>query len=98
MLVLQDSTDRSELKVIRVDVPSNGVCDNLVGAVNILANKQLKGDSLVQGLVGCPQDHVRFKKMDELRIFITVDKQEAMKFDDLEKDSVVLFVVELKTL
>ena len=50
----QDSTDRREAKVFRAHASPQGVCDNLINALMLLANQQKDGDSpvkmVVQGL------------------------------------------------
>ena len=48
VLVVQDSTDRSEAKVFRAHAPPLGACENLVCALKLLANQQTGGDSLVR--------------------------------------------------
>ena len=44
ILVIQESTDRQEAKVFRAQVVPQGVCDNLVKALKILANQHQSGD------------------------------------------------------
>ena len=66
---------RSEAKVFRGQIPPNGVCENLVCALQLMANQQLGGDSLVQVLDDGLQERCRSNIMDELRRFITVDNQ-----------------------
>ena len=41
ILVIQDSTDRSEAKVFGAHAPPNGVCENLMCSLKLLANRQL---------------------------------------------------------
>ena len=66
VLVTQDSTDRSEAKVFRVHAPSNGLRENLMCALKLLAKQQLRGDSIVRVLVEVSRKK-RFKILDELR-------------------------------
>ena len=52
--VIRDCTDRREAKVFRAHAVPQGVCDKMINALKLLANKQKDGDSplkmLVQGL------------------------------------------------
>ena len=48
-------------KVFRAHAPPNGVCENLVCALNLSANQQLGGHSLVQVVVECLQERNRSK-------------------------------------
>ena len=51
ILVIQESTDRREAKVIRAHAAPHGVCDNLVNALKLFANQHQDTDSLVKVLV-----------------------------------------------
>ena len=86
----------AEAEVFRTHAPPHGVCDNLINALELLANQQPGGDSLAEALVGCLQERRRLKMMDELRRFIMVDNHEADKTGDLEKALESLSVVEPK--
>ena len=46
--VIQDSTDRGEAKVFRARAAPQGVCNNLISALKLLANQQKDGDSPVE--------------------------------------------------
>ena len=85
----QYSTDRSEVKVFRAHAPPQGACENLVCALQLLANQQLGGDSLVYVLVEGLQERSRLKMIDEPRRFTEVDHQ-VVKIGDLEKHCVAL--------
>ena len=50
-LVVRDSTDRREAKVIRTHAAPNGVCDNLINALKLMANQQKDGDCSVNMVV-----------------------------------------------
>ena len=77
IVVAQESTDRREAKVFRAHAPPQGVCDNMVSALELLANQQ-GGDSPVGLLVEGLQERSRLKMTEELRGFITVDNHEAV--------------------
>ena len=76
IFVLQDSSDRREA---RAHAPPQGVCENLVNAVKLLAG-QLGGGSVVEGL------QERRLKVTELRRHL-VDNHGAVKVGELEKTS-----------
>ena len=67
VLIVQDSTDRSEAKVFRAHVPHKGVCENLMNADKFLANQQIKSDSLAEVPVQGLQERSRSEIVDELR-------------------------------
>ena len=43
VLFVQDSTDRSQVKLFRTHTPPQGVCENLVNALVLLANQREVG-------------------------------------------------------
>ena len=59
--------------MIRAHAAPNGVCDNLINAVKLLASPQKDGDSPVKMVVQGPLEKSRLKIMDGLRRFIMVD-------------------------
>ena len=85
ILVIQGGTDRREAQVFRAHAAPHGACENLVNALKFLANQQQGGDGPVDSLVQGLEGRSRLKMMDELRKFITMDGQEAVKSGDLEK-------------
>ena len=94
VLVTQDSTDRFEAKVFRAHVPLQGLCENLMNALKLLANQQTGGDSLVEVLVEGLPERIRVKMAEELRRFIMVDNHETVKIGYLEKTLESLSVVD----
>ena len=72
------------------------MCENLVCALKLLANKQLGGDCPVDVLVEELQVRSRLKMMEELRRFTMVDRHEAVTIGDLERTLVTVQVVEPK--
>ena len=59
-----------------------GACENLVCALELLANQQTEDDSLVPVLVEGHQEQSRLEMMDELTRFIKVDSHEAVTVGD----------------
>ena len=59
----QDSTDRREAKVFRAHAARQGVCDNLINALRLLANQQKDGDSPVEMVVLDFQEKSRLTKV-----------------------------------
>ena len=86
VLVIQDSTDRREAKVFRAHAAPNGVCDNLINALRLLANHQKDGDNPVNMDVQGFLKKSRFKIVDGLRRRIMVDNHEAVRVGDLGKN------------
>ena len=74
-----DVTEKYDLPetntVFRVHVAPHGVCDNLINALQLLANQQTGGDSPIEMPV--------VKMMEKLRRFIT-DTHEAVEVGDVE--------------
>ena len=85
-LLKQDNTNLRDAKKICASVAPQEVCDNLVNALQLLANQQTGGDSTVDVPVEGFQERSRLKMMEELRRLITVDNQ-AVKIGDMEKYS-----------
>ena len=61
VLVTQDSTDRREAKVFRAHAAPQGVCDNLINTLKIVAKRQDDGDSPVKMVVQGFQEKSRLK-------------------------------------
>ena len=89
VLVIQVSKDRNDAKVSRIHATSEFTCENLVNSLKLLANQQQDGDSPVNMIVQGFSEKCRLSTMDELRRFITVENNEAVKVGDLEKHGVV---------
>ena len=75
---------------LRVHAPPHGVCDNLLKALQLLANQQLGGDSLAEVLGKGLQERSRLKMMEGLGRFITVDNHVAVQVGDLENPGTAL--------
>ena len=85
-LVVQDSMHRRDAKVIRAHAAPQGMCDNLIHALKLLANQQKDGDTPVQMVVQGLQQKSRLRIMDGLRKFISVDDHAAVEIGDLGKN------------
>ena len=73
VLVLQDSTDHRNAKVFRTHAAPQGICDNLINALKLLANQpnqQKDGDSSVGIIVPGLLENSRRKIMDGLLIAV----------------------------
>ena len=61
LLVIQDRANPSEAKVFRAHALPQGVCENLVCALKLLADQQTGGDGLVdalfEGFPGAAEDY-----------------------------------------
>ena len=69
----------------KFSVALHGACDHLVNAVNLLANQHQDGDRLLKVLVEGLQERRRWKMMEKLRKFITMDNHNAVRKEDLKK-------------
>ena len=64
--------------MFRAHAAPQGLCDNLVNALKLLANHQQEGDSPVKVVVQELSVKSRLKRVDELRRFIKVDNHKAV--------------------
>ena len=81
--------DPSEVMVFRARAPPQGQCENLVCAVNLVANLQTGGHYVVDTIFEVVQEQKRWKIANELRKFNEVDNHVAVKIGDLEAITVV---------
>ena len=58
----QGRTERNEAKVCRAHAPQ-GLCEDLTNALELLANQQTRGDSLVEVLVEGLPERSRFPEV-----------------------------------
>ena len=75
--VMQHSSNRRDAKVCRAHAALQGMCDNLINALELLANLQKDGDSPVKMVVPGLLERSRRRIMDGLRKFIAVDNRAA---------------------
>ena len=87
-LVIQDSTDSREAKVFRAHAAPQGMCDNLINALELLTSQQKDGDSPVGYFVAGLLERNRSGMMDRLRKFIPIHIYEAVKVGDLPENKV----------
>ena len=93
VLVIQDRADPSDAKVFRAHALPQGVCENVVCAMKLLANLRTGGDNLVDTMFEGLQQQSRLNITDELRRCIEVDTHEAVQIGDQEKNSVAIKMV-----
>ena len=51
LLVVQPGESASQAKVFKAHAVPQGLCENLINALKLLANRQKDGDGLLQGIV-----------------------------------------------
>ena len=85
ILVVQLCTDEDEAKVFRAHGAPQGLCENLMNALKLLANQQRDGDSPIQNIVTGMQERSRRSIMDGLRRFIEADNHSALDVAHLRK-------------
>ena len=69
VLFFQVSKDRTQAKVFRAHAPQQGMCENLVNGLTLLANQQKYGDSPVKMVVQGLQERCRLRIVEGLRKF-----------------------------
>ena len=85
ILVVQLGTDASEGKVFRAHAAPQGLCENLINALKLLANQQTDGDSPIQSIVTGLQERSGRGIIDVLRSFIEADNHSAVDVGHLRK-------------
>ena len=78
ILVVQLGTNANEAKVFKAHAAPQGLCENLINALKLLANEQTDGDSPIQSIVTGLHERSRKGIMDGLRSFIEVDNNSAV--------------------
>ena len=76
--MIQISPNANEAKVFDAPAAPLWLCDNLVNALTLLANKQEDGDSPTKNIVTGSHERSRIGMMDGLRSFIEVDSRSAV--------------------
>ena len=85
---MHDSTDHLEAKVFRAHAARQGMCDNLIHALERLANQQKDGDSPVRMIVPGLLEKKSAKHNGRAQVvFFAVDKYAAVKIGDVEKET-----------
>ena len=90
VLVVRDCADPSKAMVFRTYAPPPGACENLVCAVNLWANQQTGGDSLMDTQFESLQEQSKGKSR---MSFGGSSRWTITKIDDLEKNSETIKVV-----
>ena len=69
----QTGVSASQAKVFKAHAAPQGLCENLINALKLLANKQKDGDSPIQSFVIGLCERSRKRIMEGLRNFMKVD-------------------------
>ena len=85
-----------DAEVFGAHAAPQGMCDNMVNALKLLANQQKDGDSPAEMVVPDLLDKSRLKTMDGLGMSVAVDKYAAVKIWDPEKKTKSARVVSQK--
>ena len=91
--MIQDTEDASDVKALRVHVSPQGSDDNLLRALQWLANLQNEVDSLLSTVSPGIKARSRMETMDNLRQFIQVDNVEAVQIGHMKRNSEAIKVV-----
>ena len=73
ILVVQLGTNEDEAKVFRAHAVPQGLCENLINALKLLANQQRDGDSPIQNIVTGLRERSRESIMNSWKSFIDLD-------------------------
>ena len=92
ILVVQLGVNANEAKVFRAHAASLGLCDNLINALKLLANKQKDGDSPFQSIVTDLHERSRRCVVDGLRSFIKAENHRAVAMGHLRQGTRSLHV------
>ena len=79
--MVQTGADASQAKVFKAHAAPQGLSENLINALKLLANQQTDGDSPMQGIVTGLHEKSRQGIMEGLRRFIEVDNKRAVEVD-----------------
>ena len=77
ILVVQLGVNANETKVFKALAAPQGLCENLINVLKLLAKQQTDGDSPIQSIVTGLQKRSRKGIMDGLRSFVKVDNHSA---------------------
>ena len=83
LLVMQPGDSASQAKVFKANTVLQGLCENLINALKLLANQQRDGDSLLQSIVTGLCERSRKGIMEGLRNIIKVDNHCALEVGHL---------------
>ena len=85
--MVQTDDSVSQTKFFKAHAVPQGLCENLINALKLLANHQKDDDSPVQGIVTGLCERSRKGTMEGLRNFTEVDNHSALDVDYLKKDT-----------
>ena len=85
LLVVQTGESVEQAKVFKAHAIPQGLCENLITALKLLANQQEVGDGLLQSIVTNLGKGSRKGLMDGLRDFIKVDNHRALDVGELHR-------------
>ena len=85
LLVVQTGDSFEQAKVFKANAVPQGLCENLVNALKLLANQQEDGDGLLQNIVTNLGKGSRKGLTDGLRDFIRVDNHRALDVGELHR-------------
>ena len=75
ILLVQIGTNEDEAKVFRAHAIPQELCENLINALQLLANQQKDGDGPIQNITVGLEEKCRERVTNGLRSFFTSDKQ-----------------------
>ena len=85
ILVVQLGANANEAKVFKAHATPQGLCENLINALKLLANQETDGDSPIQSIVTGLHERSRKGIMDGLRSFVEKDNHSAVDVGHLRR-------------
>ena len=85
MLGIQTGAGASQAKVFKAHAAPQGLCENLINALKLLANQQRVGDSSIQSIVTGLCERSRKRITDGLRNFTEVENHSALDVGQLSE-------------
>ena len=86
--VVQIGANTDRAKVSKAHAAPLGLCDDLINALQLLANQQKDGDSPIQSIITGLHERIRMGIMDGLRRFIEADNHNAVYVGDLRRGTI----------
>ena len=80
---MQLGTNENEAKVFRAHAVPQGLCENLIDALKLLANQQTDGDSPIRNIIMGLKEKCRERIKNGLRSFTASDNYSAVEVDHL---------------
>ena len=82
---MQLGANEDEAKVFRTHAVPQGLCDNLINALKLLANQQKDGDIPIQNIIMGLKEKRRDRITSGLRSFIASDNHSAVEVGHLRR-------------